>query len=67
MTLKKTAPGLSTTLHIAWEAAVSPKIFVMQQKENLLSYCGYVDFLSGYLGIKPKAIHPLYTSAIQKI
>ena len=23
--------------------------------------CGYVDFLSGYLGIKPKAIHPLYT------
>ncbi|WP_455502696.1 nitrogenase component 1 [Blautia sp.] len=22
---------------------------------------GYVDFLSGYLGIKPKAIHPLYT------
>ncbi len=22
---------------------------------------GYIDFLSGYLGIKPKAIHPLFT------
>lgn len=38
--IEENRAGLSTTLHIAWEAAVSPKIFVMQQKENLLSSVG---------------------------